>query len=124
MCCRIEQTAKELQLASRLSPLLNHLHDVSATDAEEEGPLMAMTGQSVSLFTIFPAPKYAKWYLISDKKPAYEMLKLALQVRIWMSGRNNRLVYIACFRMNSPAAVHWLDNRLIYAWRYPDDLRL
>lgn len=87
-------------MASKLSPMLNHLHNIAPMDAEEEGPLMAMTGQSVTLFTIFPAPRYVKWYLNSDKKPAYAMLKLALQVRMGLACMENHSIRTAAFLLS------------------------
>ena len=69
-----------LKFASYLRPFLSLLHDVGANTSEEDIFATGIVFRSVIFGFMFPCKEYMQWFGEVDHRPAYEFLKLVLQV--------------------------------------------
>eukprot|EP00210_Caulerpa_lentillifera_P005913 g5653.t1 len=89
-----------LNVAQYLRPHLPLLHGLGADVSEEDIFVTGIIFRSIIYGLMFPCTEYMKWLGEVDHTPAYEMLKLTLQVLQWQDvqmGRPRR-----CWLLKSP----------------------
>jgi len=118
---RIARCAKALRLLHYVLPLFPLMHEMTPEARHEEIQLMAVEFSTMLFEASYQVPSYRDWYVASDQRPAYAMLKRLLQILQWRHGRARRWVLKSPQHLEQigPLLATFPDARLVQTHRDP-----
>lgn len=86
VAARIGRVRANIDFMTTALPHFRAIHPISAEYAAEEIDLLTPIFSTYIFENQWRVPKFSEWYATADQRPAYEYLKLMLQILQWQRG--------------------------------------